>query len=180
MYETGRGSIKVRAVSQVEEGLRTAARQIVVTELPYQVNKARLAEKIAELVKLGTLEGHRGPQGRVQQARGCGWWSSCKRGANPQVVLNQLYKTTQLQDNFGAIMLALVDSVPRTLNLAEMVGYYVDHQVDVVTRRTQYVLRKAEDRDHIVLGLLIALDHLDEVIKIIRGSKDARGRTEAR
>ena len=96
-----------------------------------------------------------------------------KRGANPHVVLNQLYKHTQLQENFGIIMLALVDGVPRTLNLAEMVGYYVDHQVDVVTRRTRFDLRKAEERDHIVLGLLIALDHLDEVIKIIRGSADA-------
>ena len=96
-----------------------------------------------------------------------------KRGANPQVVLNQLYKHTQLQDSFGVIMLALVDGVPRTLNLAEMIGYYVDHQVDVVTRRTRYEKRKAEERDHIVQGLLIALDHLDEVIKIIRGSQDA-------
>ena len=96
-----------------------------------------------------------------------------KRGANPHVVLNQLYKHTQLQETFGVIMLALVDGIPRTLNLAEMVGYYVDHQVDVVTRRTRYDLRKAQERDHIVLGLLIALDHLDEVIKIIRGSADA-------
>ena len=96
-----------------------------------------------------------------------------KRGANPHVVLNQLYKHTQLQENFGVIMLALVDGIPRTLNLAEMVGYYVDHQVDVVTRRTRFDLRKAEERDHIVLGLLIALDHLDEVIKIIRASQDA-------
>ena len=88
-------------------------------------------------------------------------------------MLNQLYKHTQLQDNFGVIMLALVDGVPRTLNLAEMVGYYVDHQVDVVTRRTRFDLRKAEERDHIVLGLLIALDHLDEVIKMIRASQDA-------
>ncbi len=91
-----------------------------------------------------------------------------KRGANPQVVLNQLYKHTQLQESFGVIMLALVDGVPRTLNLAEMIGYYVDHQIDVVTRRTRFDLRKAEERDHIVQGLLIALDHLDEVIKIIR------------
>ena len=96
-----------------------------------------------------------------------------KRGANPHVVLNQLYKHTQLQDSFGVIMLALVDGVPRTLNLAEMIGYYVDHQVDVVTRRTEFEKRKAEERDHIVQGLLIALDHLDEVIKIIRGSQDA-------
>src|SRR6059036_616953 len=96
-----------------------------------------------------------------------------KRSANPHVVLNQLYKHTQLQDNFGVIMLALVDGVPRTLNLAEMIGYYVDHQEDVVTRRTRYRLRKAEERDHIIQGLLIALDHLDEVIKIIRGAADS-------
>ena len=95
------------------------------------------------------------------------------------MVLNQLYKHTQLQENFGVIMLALVDGVPRTLNLAEMVGYYVDHQVDVVTRRTRFDLRKAEERDHIVLGLLIALDHLDEVIKIIRGSPGRRRRPHA-
>jgi DNA gyrase subunit A len=96
-----------------------------------------------------------------------------KRGANPQVVLNQLYKHTQLQDSFGVIMLSLVDGVPRTLNLAEMIGYYVDHQIDVVTRRTRYELKKAEERDHIVKGLLIALDNLDAVIKVIRGSQDA-------
>src|SRR5919202_1791063 len=96
-----------------------------------------------------------------------------KRGANPHVVMNQLYKHTQMQENFGVIMLALVDNVPRVLNLAELVGYYVDHQVDVVTRRTQYELRRAEERDHIVQGLLTALQHLDEVIRIIRGAADA-------
>src|SRR5256885_10042059 len=97
----------------------------------------------------------------------------CKRGANPQVVLTQPYKMTQLQESFGFIMLSLVDGVPRTLDLAEIIGYYVDHQVDVVTRRTAFDKRKAEERDHIVQGLLIALDHLDEVTKIIRGSQDA-------
>src|SRR5881397_2785693 len=95
-----------------------------------------------------------------------------KRSANPHVVLNQLYKNTQLQDSFGVIMLALVDGVPRTLNLAEMIGYYVDHQIDVVTRRTRYELRKAEERDHIVQGLLIALANIDEVIRIIRAARD--------
>ena len=171
IYETGRGSIKVRAVSQVEEGANGRTK-IVVTELPYQVNKARLAEKIAELVKLGRLKDIADLKDESNR-EGMRLVIECKRAANPQVLLNQLYKMTQLQESFGAIMLALVDGVPRTLNLAEMVGYYVDHQVDVVTRRTQYLLRKAEDRDHIVLGLLIALDHLDEVIAIIRASQDA-------
>ncbi len=171
IYETGRGSLKVRAVTQVEEGANGRSK-IVVTELPYQVNKARLAEKIAELHKLGRLKDIADLKDESNR-EGMRLVIECKRGANPQVVLNQLYKTTQLQDSFGAIMLALVDGVPRTLNLAEMIGYYVDHQVDVVTRRTRYLLRKAEERDHIVLGLLIALDHLDEVIALIRGSQDA-------
>jgi DNA gyrase subunit A len=170
-YETGRGSIKVRAVSQIEEGSNGRSK-IVVTELPYQVNKARLAEKIAELVKLGRVKDIADLKDESNR-HGMRLVIECKRGANPQVVLNQLFKQTQLQDSFGVIMLSLVDGVPRTLNLAEMVGYYVDHQIDVVSRRTRFDLRKAEERDHIVLGLLIALDHLDEVIKIIRGSADA-------
>ncbi len=171
IYETGRGSIKVRAVTQVEEGANGRSK-IVVTELPYQVNKARLAEKIAELVKLGKIKDIADLKDESNR-EGMRLVIECKRSANPQVLLNQLYKMTQLQESFGAIMLALVDGVPRTLNLAEMVGYYVDHQVDVITRRTRYQLRKAEERDHIVLGLLIALDHLDEVIAIIRASQDA-------
>jgi DNA gyrase subunit A len=170
-YETGRGSLKVRAVTQIEESSNGKSK-IVVTELPYQVNKARLAEKIAELVKLQKLKDIADLKDESNR-EGMRLVIETKRGANPHVVLNQLYKHTQLQESFGVIMLALVDGVPRTLNLAEMVGYYVDHQVDVVTRRTRYDLRKAEERDHIVLGLLIALDHLDEVIKIIRGSQDA-------
>ena len=170
-YETGRGSLKVRAVAEVEES-SNGKNKIVVTQLPYQVNKARLAEKIADLVKMGKLKDIADLKDESNR-EGMRLVIETKRGANPQVVLNQLYKQTQLQDNFGVIMLALVDGVPRTLNLAEMVGYYVDHQVDVVTRRTRYDLRKAEERDHIILGLLIALDNLDEVIKIIRGSQDA-------
>ena len=170
-YETGRGSIKVRAVTQVEEG-SAGKSKIVVTELPYQVNKARLAEKIADLVKTGRVKDIADLKDESNR-QGMRLVIETKRGANPAVVLNQLYKHTQLQESFGVIMLALVDGVPRTLNLAEMIGYYVDHQVDVVTRRTRYDLRKAEERDHIVLGLLIALDHLDEVIKTIRGSQDA-------
>jgi DNA gyrase subunit A len=171
-YETGRGSIKVRAVTTIEEG--SAGRSnIVVTELPYQVNKARLAEKIAELVKTGRIKEIADVQDHSSGRAGMRLVIVLKRGANPHVVLNQLYKHTQLQDSFGVIMLALVDNVPRTLNLAEMIGYYVDHQVDVVTRRTRFEKRKAEERDHIVQGLLIALGNLDQVIKIIRASQDA-------
>ncbi len=171
-YETGRGSIKVRAVCSIEEGSGGRSR-IVVSELPYQVNKARLAEKIADLVKAGRIKEISDVQDHSSGREGMRLVIELKRSANPHVVLNQLYKHTQLQDTFGANMLALVDGVPRTLNLAEMIGYYVDHQIDVVTRRTRYEKRKAEERDHIVQGLLIALDHLDEVIKIIRGSQDS-------
>jgi DNA gyrase subunit A len=177
-YETGRGSIKIRAVCSVEEGSGGRAR-IVVTELPYQVNKARLAEKIADLVRTGKVKEIADLKDHSSGRAGMRLVIDLKRGANPQVVLNQLYKHTQLQESFGVIMLALVDGIPRTLNLAEAIGYYVDHQVDVVTRRARFDLRKAEDRDHIVQGLLIALDHLDEVIRIIRASQDAeRARTK--
>jgi DNA gyrase subunit A len=171
-YATGRGSIKVRAKTTIEEGSNGRS-QIVVTELPYQVNKARLAEKIADLVKTGKVKDIADVQDHSSGRNGMRLAIVLKRGANPHVVLNQLYKHTQLQDSFGVIMLALVDGVPRTLNLAEMVGYYVDHQVDVVTRRTRFRKRRREERLHIVEGLLIALDHLDEVIKIIRGSQDS-------
>jgi DNA gyrase subunit A len=171
-YRTGRGSIKVRAVCSVEEGSGGRSR-IVVTELPYQVNKARLAEKIADLYKAGKVKDIADLKDHSSGRAGMRLVIDLKRGANPQVVLNQLYKHTQLQESFGVIMLALVDGVPRTLNLAELIGYYVDHQIEVVTRRTRYELRRAEERDHIVQGLLTALDHLDEVIRIIRGSQDA-------
>jgi DNA gyrase subunit A len=171
-YTTGRGSIKVRAKTTIEEGSNGRS-QIVVTELPYQVNKARLAEKIADLVKTGKVKEIADVQDHSSGRNGMRLAIVLKRGANPHVVLNQLYKHTQLQDSFGVIMLSLVDGVPRTLNLAEMVGYYVDHQVDVVTRRTRFRKRRREERLHIVEGLLIALDHLDEVIKIIRASQDS-------
>jgi DNA gyrase subunit A len=170
-YLTGRGSIKVRAVATVEEN-NQGRQRIVVTELPYQVNKARLAEKIAELVRAGRLKDIADLKDESNR-QGMRLVIDLKRAANPQVVLNQLYKHTQLQENFGVIMLALVDNVPRVLNLAEMIGYYVDHQIDVVTRRTRYELKRAEERDHIVQGLLIALQHLDEVIRIIRGATDS-------
>ena len=137
------------------------------------MNKARLAEKIGELARIGKVKDIADVQDHSSGRAGMRLVIVCKRGANAQVVLNQLYKHTQLQDSFGVIMLALVDGVPRTLNLAEMIGYYVDHQVDVVTRRTRFEKRKREERLHIVEGLLIALDHLDEVIAIIRGSQDA-------
>ncbi len=171
-YLTGRGSIKVRGVCTIEEG-SSGRQRIVVTELPYQVNKARLAEKIAELVKSGRQKDVVDVKDHSSGRAGMRLVIDLKRGANPQVVLNQLYKHTQLQDSFGVIMLALVDGVPRTLNLAEVIGHYVDHQVDVVTRRTRWQLRRAEERDHIVQGLLIALQNLDAVIRIIRGSQDA-------
>jgi DNA gyrase subunit A len=171
-YETGRGSVKARAVCTIEESSR-GTQQIVVTELPYQVNKARLAEKIGELARTGRVKEIADVKDHSSGRAGMRLVIPLKRGANPQVVLNQLYKHTQLQDNFGVIMLALVDGVPRTLNLAEVIGYYVDHQVDVVTRRTRFQLKRAEERDHIVQGLLIALQHLDAVIRTIRGSQDA-------
>jgi len=171
-YETGRGSIRVRAVCSIEEGIGGRGR-IVVSELPYQVNKARLAEKIAELVKSQKVRDISDIKDHSSGREGMRLVIELKRNANPQVVLNQLYKHTQLQDSFGVIMLALVDGVPHTLSLAEMVGYYADHQIEVVTRRTRYELKRAEERDHIVQGLLIALEHLDDVIKTIRGSQDA-------
>jgi DNA gyrase subunit A len=170
-YLTGRGSIKMRAKVSIEEG-RQGRQRLVVTELPYMVNKARLAEKIAQLVQTRRVNDIADLKDESSGRGGMRLVIELKRGANPHVVLNQLYKHTQLQDTFGVIMLALVDGVPRTLNLAELISRYIDHQVDVVTRRTRFELRKAEERDHIVQGLLIALDHIDEVIKIIRAAAD--------
>jgi DNA gyrase subunit A len=170
-YETGRGSIKMRARVQIEEG-RQNRQRIVVTELPYMVNKARLAEKIAQLVNTRKIGDIADLKDESSGRGGMRFVIDLKRGANPHIVLNQLYKHTQLQDTFGVNMLALVDGVPRTLNIKQMIRHYIDHQVDVVTRRTRFELRKAEERDHIVLGLLIALANIDEVIKIIRASKD--------
>ena len=166
--KTGRGSIKVRAVCEIEEGERGASR-IVVTEVPYMVNKARLAEKIADLVNAKKLEGIadiRDESSRV----GIRLVIDLKRNAVPQVVLNQLYKRTQLQDTFGVNMVALVDGVPRTLNLADAIEAYVTHQIEVIIRRTRYRLRKAEERSHILEGLIIALDNIDDIIELIRAS----------
>ncbi|MBA2425479.1 MAG: DNA gyrase subunit A [Actinobacteria bacterium] len=171
-YTTGRGSIKMRAVAEVEEGPRGAPR-IVVRELPYQVNKARLGVKIAELVNAR----ERGFEGiadiRDESSReGMRLIIELKRTAVPQVVLNSLYKRTQLQENFNVNLLALVDDVPRTLNLAELIEAYISHQVDVVIRRTRYRLRRAEERLHIVEGLIIALDNIDAIVALIRAAAD--------
>ncbi len=170
-YETGRGSMRMRARVVIEEG-RLGRQRLVVTQLPYMVNKARLAEKIAQLVNTRKLHDIADLKDESSRA-GMRLVIDLRKGANPQIVLNQLYKHTQLQESFGAIMLALVDGVPRTLNLKQILQRYIDHQVDVVTRRTRFDLRKAEERDHIVQGLLIALANIDEVIRIIRASADA-------
>ncbi len=172
-YRTGRGSIKMRAVSEIEEGPKGNPR-IVVTELPYQVNKSRLLIKIAELVnaKENRLEGI--ADLRDESSReGMRIVIDLKRSAIPQVVLNTLYKRTQLQDGFGVNMVALVDGVPRTLNLAEVVEHYVTHQIEVVVRRTRYRLRKAEERSHILEGLIIALDNIDAIVALIRAAANA-------
>jgi DNA gyrase subunit A len=171
-YTTGRGSIKMRAVCEIEEGPKGNPR-IVVTELPYQVNKARLATKIAELVnaKTGKLEGIADLRDESSR-QGMRLIIDLKKNAVPQVVLNTLYKRTQLQDNFGVNMLAIVDGVPRTLNLGEIIQEYISHQIQVIIRRTQYRLRKAKERSHILEGLIIALDHIDEIVALIRAAAD--------
>ena len=169
-YRTGRGKIRVRAVSEIEP-MNNGKNRIVVTELPYMVNKARLIEKIEELVRDKKIDGI--TDLRDESSReGMRICIELRRDVNPNVVLNLLYKHTQLQDTFGVIMLALVGNQPKVLNLYELLNYYLLHQKDVVTRRTRYDLNKAEERAHIVQGLLIALDNIDEVIKIIRGSAD--------
>ena len=170
-YSTGRGSIKMRAVCEIEEGPRGAPR-IVVTEFPYQVSPRRVAEKIAELVKAGRLEGIADVRDESSHA-GTRFIVELKRNAVPQVVLNTLYKRTQLQENFGVNMLALDDGVPRTMNLAQVLHAYITHQIIVVVRRTRFRLRKAEERSHILEGLIIALDRIDEVIELIRASANA-------
>ena len=169
-YRTGRGSIKVQAKAEVEvmDGGKNA---IIVSELPYQVNKARLVEKIAELVKEKKIEGISDLRDESDR-HGMRVVIELRRDAVPKVVLNQLYKHTQMQESFGVIMLALVDNQPTVLNLREVLWYYLGHQKEIITRRTQYDLNKAEERAHIVEGLRIALANLDEVIKIIRGSKN--------
>ena len=167
-YRTGRGKIRVRAITNIEP-MQNGKNRIVVTELPYMVNKARLIEKIAELVRDKKIDGITDLRDESDR-QGMRICIELRRDVNPNVVLNLLYKHTQMQDTFGVIMLALVDNQPKVLNLQEMLGYYLDHQKDVVTRRTKYDLNKAEERAHILEGLLIALDNIDEVINIIRSS----------
>ena len=168
-YRTGRGKIRVRAITDIEP-MNNGKNRIVVTELPYMVNKARLIEKIAELVKDKRIDGitELRDESNRQGMRIC---IELRKDVNPNIVLNQLFKHTQMQDTFGVIMLALVDNQPKVLNLFEVLNYYLIHQEDVVTRRTKFDLNKAEERAHILQGLLVALDHIDEVISIIRSSQ---------
>ncbi len=170
-YRTGRGKIRVRAITNIE-AMANGKNRIVVTELPYMVNKARLIEKIADLKEkridgityIGDESSREGMRINIE----------LRKDVNANVILNQLYKHTQLQDTFGVNMLSLVNNQPKTLNLLDMLKYYLLHQEDVVTRRTKYELNKAEERAHILKGLLIALDYIDEVIKIIRGSRSTQ------
>ncbi|HHV46467.1 MAG TPA: DNA gyrase subunit A [Tissierellia bacterium] len=169
-YKTGRGKITLRAVANIEEASRGKIR-IVVTELPYQVNKARLIEKIAELVRDKKIEGISDLRDESDR-EGMRIVIELKRDANANVVLNNLYKQTQLQTTFGIIMLALVDDEPKILSLKKMLKHYIDYQKEIIIRRTRYDLNKAEERAHIVEGLKIAIDNIDEVINIIRSSKE--------
>lgn len=168
-YHTGRGSIKVRARARIEP-MSGGRHRIVVTEIPYQVNKARMIERIAQLARDKRIEGITDLRDESDR-EGLRIVMELKRDANPNVVLNQLYKHTTMETTFGAIMLVLVDNEPRVLNLKEMLHYYIEHQKEVVTRRTQYDLSKAEERAHILEGLRIALDHIDEIISLIRASR---------
>ena len=171
-YRTGRGKIRVRAVTNIEP-MANGKNRIVVTELPYMVNKARLIEKIAEMVRDKRIDGitDLSDQSSREGMRIC---IELRRDVNPNVILNQLYKHTQLQDTYGVIMLALVNNQPKVMNILDMLTYYLQHQEEVVTRRTKYELNKAEERAHILQGLLIALDHIDEVIRIIRSSANVQ------
>ena len=180
-YRTGRGKIRVRAVTNIEP-MENGKNRIVVTELPYMVNKARMIEKISELHREKKIDGITDLRDETSR-EGMRICIELRRDVNPNVVLNQLYKHTQMQDTFGVIMLALVDNQPVVMNLLQMLQYYLKHQEDVVTRRTRYDLNKAEERAHILQGLLIALDNIDEVISIIRGSRttpDAKQKLQER
>ena len=180
-YRTGRGKIRVRAVTNIEP-MENGKNRIVVTELPYMVNKARMIEKISELHREKKIDGITDLRDETSR-EGMRVCIELRRDVNPNVVLNQLYKHTQMQDTFGVIMLALVDNQPVVMNLLQMLQYYLKHQEDVVTRRTKYDLNKAEERAHILQGLLIALDNIDEVISIIRGSRttpDAKQKLQER
>lgn len=171
-YRTGRGKIRVRSVTNIET-MPNGKNRIIVTELPYMVNKARLIEKIAELVKDKKIDGITDLRDESNR-EGMRICIELRKDVNANVILNQLYKHTQLQDSFGVIMLALVNNQPKVMNLKEVLTHYIKHQEEVVTRRTKYDLNKAEERDHILQGLLIALDNIDEVIHIIRSSSNAQ------
>ena len=168
-YRTGRGKVTVRATSEIIQSDRGRS-SIVFSDIPYQVNKARVIEKIAELVRDKKIEGIADLRDETSR-EGLRIVVDVKREANPNVVLNNLYKYTQLQDTFSIIMIALVDEIPRVLNIKQMMKYYLDHQYEIIVRRTKYDLKKAEDRAHILEGLIVALDNIDKVISIIRGSK---------
>lgn len=176
-YRTGRAKIRVRAVTNIEP-MPNGKNRIVVTELPYMVNKARLIENIADLVRDKRVEGITDLRDESDR-EGMRIAIELRRDVNPNIILNQLYKHTQIQDTFGVIMLALVDNQPKVLNLYEMLKYYLMHQEDVVTRRTKYDLNKAEERAHILEGLIIALDNIDRVISIIRGSSTVQAAKES-
>ena len=171
-YRTGRGKLRVRAVTNIEP-MQNGKNRIVVTELPYMVNKAKLIEKIAELVRDKKIDGITDLRDESDRS-GMRVCIELRRDVNPNIILNQLYKHTQLQDTFGVIMLALVNNEPKVLNLLDMLKYYLIHQEEVVTRRTKYDLNKAEERAHILQGLMIALDNIDRVIAIIRGSENVQ------
>ncbi len=170
-YRTGRGKIRVRAITDIEP-MENGKNRIVVTELPYMVNKARLIEKISELHRDKKIDGITDLRDETNR-EGMRVCIELRRDVNPNIILNQLFKHTQMQDTFGVIMLALVNNEPVVMNILQMLQYYLKHQEEVVTRRTKYDLNKAEERAHILEGLLIALDNIDEVISIIRGSKTA-------
>ena len=171
-YRTGRGKVRVRAVTDIET-MSNGKSRIIVTELPYMVNKANLILKIAELVKLKKIDGITDLRDESDR-EGMRIVIELRRDVSANIILNLLYKHTQMQDTFGIIMLALVNGEPKTLNILEMLKAYIAHQEEVVTRRTRYDLNKAEERDHILQGLLIALDNIDEVIRIIRGSRSTQ------
>ena len=171
-YRTGRGKVRVRAVTDIET-MPNGKSRIIVTELPYMVNKANLIQKIAELVKLKKIDGITDLRDESDR-EGMRIVIELRRDASANIILNHLFKHTQMQDTFGIIMLALVNNEPKVLNILDMLRAYISHQEEVVTRRTKYDLNKAEERDHILQGLLIALDNIDEVIRIIRGSRSTQ------
>jgi DNA gyrase subunit A len=170
-YTTGRGSVKTRAKARIERMEKSGKSQIIITEIPFMVNKARTIEKIADLVRDKKLDGITDLRDESDRA-GMRIVIELRRDVNPQVVLNQLYKHTQLEDTFGVNLLALVNGQPRTLTLKDMIHYFIEHQKDVIVRRTRFELNKAEAEAHIIEGLRIALDHIDEVIETIRSSSD--------